>query len=421
MQKRICIFDFSAPEIQVGVLVDKHFEVIDFNLPWEIGFQTGTDGTLIACFEKALDQLDANHPTVVRFAELDAHFKEITDAETLQCLFYAFFEEILHRRLPEYGYTIEAISVYVIIPYQWKPMHRQELRRAFKRIKSNSGGEGFSPPNLMLRSILSQVLCLAVYYQKTWEELLANENELHLFLVDFTRHDLVLYRLSCEQSADYIKVELCDILRFPRPPTDIERQVSDVQNVLKAIGKTVPIVVGFSGAIGHLGRAIIELLHARLSVNFLKPQETAALLGGAELISQFEVPRDTGRSPAKPFHFVCDFCFGVRLPDGQWVELIPKGWTQPYHRKKAFRVTGTFEKFNIHLFCGLSLTDNSDTHHLAMLEIDAPENSNFSSRNPQEFILSVTLEEPTCGTFAVHLPGQSELKTAEFTVPVLMD
>ena len=421
MQKRICIFDFSAPEIQVGVLADKLFEVIDLNLPWEIGFQTGTDGTLIACFGKALDRLDANHPTEVRFAELDAHFKEITDAETLQCLFYAFFEEIFHRRLPESGYAIEAMLVYAIIPYQWKPVHRQELRRAFKRIERNFGDEGFSPPNLMLRSILSQVLCLTFYYQKTWEGLLANENELHLFLVDFTRRDLVLYRLSCKQSADDVTVELCDILRFPRPPIDIGRQVSDVQHVLEAVGKTAPVAVGFSGAIGHSGRAVIELLQDRCSATFLEPQETAALLGGAELIPQFEMPRDTGRSPTKPFHFVYDFCFGIWLPDGQWVELVPKGGIPPYHRKKAFRVTGTFEKFNIHLFCGLSLTDNNDAHHLTTLEIDAPENSNFSSRNPQEFVLSVTLDDPTRGTFAVHLPGQSELKAVEFTVPVLMD
>ena len=421
MQKYICIFDFSAPEIQVGVLIDKHFEVIDLNLPWEIGFQTGTDGTLIACFGKALDRLDANHPTEVRFEELDAHFKEITDAEILQCLFYAFFEEIFHRRLPEYGYVPETMSVYTVIPYQWKPVHRQELRKAFKRIESNSETEGFSPPNLMLRSILSQVLCLTVYYQKTWEGLLADENELHLFLVDFTRHNIVLYRLSCKQFADDVTVELCDILRFPRPPIDIGRQVSDVQHVLEAIGRTVPVAVGFSGTIGHSGRAVIELLQDRCNAIFLETQETATLLGGTELIPQVELSRDTVSPRAKPFHFLYDFCFGVRLSDDQWVELIPKGWTPPYHRKKAFRVTGTFKKFNIHLLCGLSLTDNSDTHHLATLEIDGLENSNFSSRNPQEFIFSVTLEGPTCGTFAVHLPGQSEVKTTEFTVPILMD
>ena len=421
MQKRICIFDFSAPEIQVGILADKHFEVIDLNLPWEIGFQTRTDGTLIACFGQALDRLDANRSTEVRFAELDVHFKEITEAEILQCLFYAFFEEIFHRRLPEYGYATEAMSVYTVIPYEWKPVHRQELRKAFKRIDSNSGDEEFSPPNLMLRGILSQAICLTVYYQKTWERLLVNENELHLFLVDFTRRNIVLYRLSCKLSADDVTVELCDILRFPRPPIDIGRQVSDVQHVLEAVGNTVPVAVGFSGAIGHSGRTVIELLQDRCNAIFLETQETAALLGCTELITQVELPRDTGSSRAKPFHFVYDFCFGVRLPDAQWVKLVPKGWTPPYHRKKAFRVTGTFEKFNIHLFCGLSLTDNSDTHHLATLEIDALENSNFSPHNSQEFIFSVTLEGPTCGTFAVHLPGQSELQIVKFTVPVLMD
>ena len=421
MQKHICIFDFSAPEIRVGVLTDKHFEVIDINLPWEVGFQQVANGTLTACFGEELDRLDANHPTEVRFAELDVHFQEITDADTLQCLFYAFFEEIFHQRLPESGYAIETMSVHAIIPYQWKSVHRQELRRAFKRIESSSEVEGFRPPNLMLRSILSQVICLAAYHQRDLEGLLANEHKLHLFLVDFTSYDLVLYHLFCEQSADYIKVKLCDILRFPRFPIDIERQVSDVQHVMKAIGKNVLIVVGFSGVIGHSGRAVIELLQDRCNATFLEPQDTAALLGGAELISQFEVPRDTGKFLAKPYHFVYDFCFGVRFPDRQWVELVPKGWTPPYHRKKVFRVTGTFEKFNIHLFCGLSLTDNSDAHHLATLEINAPENSNFSSHNPQELIFSITLEGPTCGTFAVHLSGQSEVKTTEFTVPVLMD
>ncbi len=421
MQKRVCIIDLSAPEFRVGLLIDDRFEPIDVNLPWEVGFRQEADGTLVRCFGDALDRLDPNQPEEVLFTELDVHFKEITDTATLECLFHAFFEEIFHRRLPEHGYEPEAMWVYLITPYHWKTAHRQQLRRTLKHIENNSRRGGLNPPNVTLRGMLSQVLCLAVHYQQVWEDLLANVSKLHLFLIDFTRHDLILYQLFCEQSADYITMELCNVLRLPDFFMDIEKQVSDIHHALKAVGETVPVVVGFSGTIDHSGRAIIELLQARCRVSFLELQEAAALLGGAKLIQQFEPPKATGRCLAKPLHFIYHFCFGVRLPDGQWIELVSKAWRPPYHRKKVFRVRGTLEKFDIHLFCGLSLTDNSDVHHLATLEIGVPENSNFSSRNPREFILSITLDDSTHGTFAAHLPSEPEPKSIEFTLPVLMD
>lgn len=416
MQKRTCIIDLSAPEIRTSILTETPFEPINLNLPWEVGFQQAADGTLTACFGDALDPLDPNHPKEVLFTELDLYFREITDAETLACLFHAFLEEIFHQQLPE-----EAMSVYVITPYQWTSVHRQQLRRTIKRLESNSPVVGTNPPNVMFRGMLSQVLCLAVYYQKVWMDILANTRKLHLFLIDFARRDLVLYQLVCEQLADYVKVELCDILRFPDFFMDIERQVSDVQHVLKTVGETIPVAVGFSGTIDHSGRAVIELLQARCSAIFFETQATAALLGGAKLVQQFEPRQDPGKYLSKPLHFVYHFCFGVRLPDGRWVELVSKRWTPPYHRKKAFRVTGTLEKFDVHLFCGLSLTDNSDVHHLATLEIDSAADNNFSSRNPMEFILSVALDNSTHGTFAIHLPNPHEPKSVEFTVPVLMD
>ena len=416
MQKRVCIINLSAPEIQIAVLTNRQLEVINLNLSWEVGFRQETDGTLTACFREAFDRLDSNRPTEIRFTDLDLHFKEITDAETLECLFHAFFEEIFQRQLPEHGYTVEAMSVYLITPYPWQSVHRQQLRRVFKVIEKDSRTSGPTPPNIALRGILNQVLCLAIHYQETWTDLLANASELYLFLLDFTRSDLMLYQLVCKQLSDYATVELCDVLRFSDFFTDIEKQVSYLQSVLKTVGETVPLVVGFSGTIDHSGRAIIELLQARCSAIFFEPQETATFLGGVKLVQQFET-----QELEKPLHFKYQFCFGVQLPDGQWIELVPKTWIPPYQRKKAFRVTGTLEKFDLNLFCGLSLTDHSDVHYLATLEIDPAEDGNFSSLNPPEFILSVALDDSTHGTFAVHLSNPHEIKSVEFTVPVLMD
>ena len=101
----------------------------------------------------------------------------------------------------------------------------------------------------------------------------------------------------------------------------------------------------------------------------------ATLLGGAELVRQFEK-----KNLERPLCFVYGFCYGVRLPDGKWVELVPKTSTVPYQRKKAFRVTESFEKLDVQLFCGLSLTDNSEVHHIATLEITPPENENIQRR-----------------------------------------
>lgn len=412
MPKRVCIINLSAPEIQISVLTNRQFETINLDLPWEVGFRQETNGTLTACFGEAFDRLDSNQSTEIRFTDLDLHLKEITDAETLECLFHAFFEEIFQRRFPEHGHPLEAGSVYLITPYQWKSVHRQQLRRVFK----DSRTAGLTPPNVILRSILSQVLCLAIHYQEARADILANVSNLHLFLVDFTRHDLILYQLVCKQLSGYTTVELLDVLRFPDFFIDIEKQVSNLQHILQKVGETDTVAIGFSGAIDHSGRAIIELLQARCSAIFLEPQETATLLGGTKLVQQFEISRFT-----KPLHFKYQFCFGVQLPDGRWLELVPKTWAPPYQRKKAFRVTGTLEKFDLNLFCGLSLTDHSDVHYLATLEIDPAEDSNFASLNSPEFILSVALDDSTHGTFAVHLPNPHKTKSVEFTVPVLMD
>ena len=421
MQKRTCIIDLSTSEIRTGILTEGQFESIDPNLPWEVGFRQEADGTLARCFGDALDQLNSNRPEEVQFIELDVHLKEITDTETLECLFHAFFEEILYRRLPKHAYPVEAMSVYVITPHQWQFVHRQQLRKALKQIENNSRSTVLNPPKIRLLGMLGQVICLVAYYQKTWMKLCTSTKKLHLFLIDFTRHDLVLYQLACRQSNGYETVELCNILRYPDFHEDIEKQVSDIHNVLKTVGETARVAVGFSGAIGRSGSAIMALLQVRCNATFLKPLETATLWGGAELIQKFENSKNTEGSHAISLQFTYTFCLGVQLPDGVWVEFVPKGWTPPYHRKKAFRLTGTFKKFNIDLFCGLSLTTNSDIHQLATLEINLSQENKFSSRNPLEFILSVTLDDSTHGTFAAHLPDEQKPRSVEFTIPILMD
>ena len=416
MQKSICLIDFSASEIQIRISDANPAKAVDFNLPWEVGFRQETEETLAACFGEALDRLDPNHPAEVRFTALDVHLKEITDVKTLECLFDAFLAEIFHRRLPEHGHPIEAMSVYVITPYQWKPVHRQQLRSVIKKNQSDSPVVGLTSPKLALRGMLSQVLCLAACYQKAWMDILTKANTLRLFLIDFVGNDIIVYQMFCKQMEDYVTVELCDILRFPDYFMDIDNQISDVQKTLQTGRKNVPVAVAFSGRIDDDAETIIDRLQAFCSATFLGFEEAATLSGGAALIHQFEET-----NLAKPLHFVYHFCFGVRLPDGKWVELVPKTWTPPYHRKKAFSVTGVPEEFAIDLYCGLSLSDNSDVHHLATLEIGYPKDSNFSSRNPAEFILSVILNDSSHGRFTVHFPNPDEQKSVEFTLPVLMD
>ena len=135
MPKSTCIINLSAPEIEIAVLIENQQQDIQLRLPWEVGFRRENGDTLVPCFGEAFKRLNSNHPAEVRFRDLDVKFKEITDEETLQCLFHAFFEEIFHQQLPEHGYPIDAMSVYAITPYQWTPTHRQQLRRALKHCK----------------------------------------------------------------------------------------------------------------------------------------------------------------------------------------------------------------------------------------------------------------------------------------------
>ena len=402
MQKRVCIIDFSSPEIRGGIVNDEGFESIELNLPWEVGFQQAADGTLSACFGEAFERLDSNRPTEIRFTALELHLQEITDASTLACLFSAFLEEIFHRRLPQ-----EAMSVYVITPYQWKFVHRQQLRKAFKTIER----PGLNTPNAVLRSCLTQSLCLVFSYRDAWQEQLAAAGELQAFLVHFSRHDLTLYHLMCEQDATCERVALRDIRRYPDFFMDMEKPVSDLHQIVKKVAANIPAVIGFSGTVSNTGSAIMKSLRARCSATFLEPQEDATLLGGAALVRELET-----QSLEKPLHFTYRFCFGVRLPDGRWVELISKACTPPCQQRKAFRVRGALEPFDVHLFCGLSLTDSSDVHHLATLALDISANN-----KNREFVLSVALSDSVHGTFAVHLPEEREPQNVAFTVPVLMD
>ena len=415
MSNRVCIINLSAPEIQIEVLVDNQLKDINLSLPWEVGFRQENGNTLVPCFGEAFERLSSNHPAEVRFSNLDARFKEITDEKTLECLFNAFFEEIFHKRLPQHGYPMETMSVYTITPYQWKPIHRQQLRKAFRRLKSDVPVSFLKPSNVTLRGMLSQTLCLSAYYQKVWMDVLTDADKCNLFLVDFARNSFVVYHTICNQLEDSVVVELTDIFEF----TDLDayKKISDVQEALKQVEDEQHVVVGFSGRIDDdVALTIIGLLQARCSATFLDPQETATLLGGAELVQQFGE-----KNLERPLHFVYHFCFGVRLPDAKWVELVPNTWTPPYHCKKAFRVTGDITEFDLHLYCGLSITENSDVLHLATLKIVPQKNKRYTLNSPMEFILSVTLNDATHGTFALHLPNPQETRSVEFTVPVLMD
>ena len=417
MPKCACVINLSAPEIQIAVLVENQLQDIHLRLPWEVGFRQENDDTLVSCFGEAFKRLSSNHPAEVRFPDLDVKFKEITDEKTLQCLFHAFFEEIFHHQLPEHGYPIDAMSVYAITPYQWTQSHRKQLRWALKRVKSDGQVTFLKPSSVTLRGVLSQILCLLVYYQKAWMDMLTDANSCHLFLIDFARYDFVVYQLICSQLEDKVAVELTDMLRFTDYFLEIEKKIAGVQKVLQKVENEQHVVVGFSGRIGDdVALTIIESLHAQCSATFFAPQASATLLGGAELVRQFEE-----KNVERPLHFAYHFCFGVRLPDGKWVELVPKTWTPPYHRKKAFRLTGSLEKFDVQLFCGLSLTENSDVHYLSTLEITPPANKKYTLNSPMEFALSVTLNNATHGTFALHLPNTEETRSVDFSVPVLMD
>ena len=409
MQQRVCIINLSVHEIEIAALADPEREAINLSLPWEVGFQQKDDGTLVACFGEAFDRLDSNNPTEIQFPNLDRFFQDLTDAETLECVFNAFFEEIFQRGLPE-----EALAIYIITPYQWKSVHRQQLRKTLKSTKNNIQIPGLNTPNVTLRGVINQILCLIICYQEAWEDLLTHANKLHLFLVDCAGQDLILYQLVCKQMSDCVTVELSDSLRFPSISMDRKKQVSNVHHTIETVGEKLPVAVGFSDMVKDDAKSMIELLQSRCSATFIEPQEEATLLGGTKLIQQF-----TGKSVAKPLHFIYNFCFGIQLPNGQWVELVPKTWTPPYHRKKAFRVTKTLSKIYIPLFCGMSLSDNSDVHHLTTIEVDYSEG--FPSRNSDEFILSVTLNDATHGTFTAHFPIPREPISVEFKVPVLMD
>ncbi len=416
MQKIVCIIDLSTTEIQIGVFTEEQFKIISPAFPWKVGFRQVTDDILVPCFGKALDQLDPDNPTEIRFIDLDVKFKEITDEKTLECLFNAFFEEIFYRWLPQHGYPIAAMSVYVVMSYQWTSIHRQHLRRALKRTKNDAPISFLKSSDVTLRGVLSQILCLSAYYQKAWIDIFTDVNKCHLSMIDFERDDCIVYHTICNQGEENVTVELCDILRFTDFSVDIDKKILDVQNAVQTVAEDMSVVVGFSGRLDDTALKFIKLLQARCRATFLEPQESATLLGGAELVRKFEE-----ESLEKPLHFVYHFCFGVHLPDGKWVELVSNTWTPPYHRKRAFRVTGDVKEFDVHLYCGLSVTANSDVHHLATLEIVPQEDKKYTLNSPMEFILSVTLNDATHGTFALHLPNPQEPRSVEFIVPVLMD
>ena len=407
MQKQTCIIDLSGTEIRAGMLTDGQFQTIDLNLPWDIGFRK-EDDTLVACFGEELKGIDTNRPNEVNFTTLDVKLKDITDPKALNCLFGAFIEEIIHQRLREHGYDIQDMSVYVITPYQWERTHREHLRKAFKQFSSELPVAAFITSNVKLRGLLSQILCLTIFFLK---DISNTHNEFLLYLIDFTRKNLILYELYCIESSDSMNVELRDIYCMTEYFMDVSTSVSKLQSIIQETGDNVPVVVGYSGRIDDdVAITTIRLLEGRIPAIYLEPQKTAALLGGVELTQQLEE-----KTLEKPLHFTHAFCFGVQLPDGKCYELVPKTWTPPYTRKKAFRVSNNKDKFDVDFICGLSVTERSNVHHIAKLEID------LIDQISRDFVLSVSLHSFSQGTFSVHFPNSLETSSIDFTVPVLMD
>lgn len=417
MSTRVCIINLSAPEIQIEVLGGSQTENITLRLPWEVGFRQENDGSLVACFGETLQHLNPNHPAEVRFTDLDVRFKDIADERTLACLLNAFFEEIFHRLLPENGCPIEGVSVYTIVPYQWKPVHRRQLRQTLKGLKSHTRVSLLNPSSVTLRCIFSQILCLSAYYQRTWANTNTDTNSCHLFLIDFARSDCVIYQTFCQELEDSVVVQLTDIFQLIDFFSDRNKKVSEVQKAFQKVDEQKSVVVGVSGRINdESAQTFIDSLQEGSSATFLDRQENAGLLGAVGLVQQFEE-----KSLEKPLHFGYRLCFGVRLPDGKLVQLVPNTWVPPYQTQKAFRVTGNPREFYVHLYCGVSMTENSSVIHLATLEVAPEKNRNYTLSSPMEFVLSVTLNATTHGTFAVHLPQPQESAGVEFAIPVLMD
>ena len=204
MPTRVCLINLSASEVEIKILADRECEAINFSLPWDIGFRQEHTGRLVACFGEAFENLDSNKPNEIQFPDLDVFFKEIADSETVACIFNAYLEEIFLQRLPE-----GAFSVHIITPYQWKSVHRQQLRKILKSIsKNNMHFPRLNPLNVVLRCMINQILCLTTCYRETWENILTHANKLHLFLVDCARQDLILYQLVCKQSPDCVTAEI---------------------------------------------------------------------------------------------------------------------------------------------------------------------------------------------------------------------
>ncbi|RKU25052.1 hypothetical protein C6497_16900 [Candidatus Poribacteria bacterium] len=410
MQKRICIINLSAPEIEITVLANCELEEINFTLPWKVGFRQQEDGTLLAFIGDEVDRLDANNSNEVLFSDLDIFIRHITDPETLALIFSAYCEEIFQQRLSK-----EALSVYVITPYQWQFVHRHQLRKILKSTINNIQDDELNPPNVIFRGMINQILCLINCYRKNLEELLVDTSELQFFLIDIARQDVILYQLFCKKFSVYVSVELSNVFRFPDYILNTPKLVSDINKECHAVEETVPVVFGFSGRIDD-GTVIIEELKSHCDATFFEPQGGTTLLGGTKLIQHF-----SEKSDATPIHFIYRFCFGVQLPNGKRVELVPKTWTPPYNSKRAFRVTGSLNKIHIPLFCGMSLTDSSDVHHLTTIEIDYSNDDPFATRNTDEIILSITLNDATHGTFKAIFSSPREPISIDFTVPVLMD
>lgn len=410
MQKRICIINLSEPEIELTVLPNHTLAEINFTLPWKVGFRQQEDGTFLAFIGDEVERLDPNNFNEVLFTDLDIFIRHITDPETLTRIFTAYCEEIFLQRLSK-----EALSVYVITPYQWQFIHRHQLRKTLKSTINIIQDDGLNPPNVIFRGMINQILCLINSYRENLEELLVDTNELQFFLVDIARQDVILYQLVCKKHMVYVSVELSNVFRFSDYILNTPKLISDINKECHAVEETVPVVFGFSGRIDD-GTVIIEELKSHCDATFLEPQVGTTLLGGTKLIQHF-----SEKSDATPIHFIYRFCFGVQLPDGKRVELVPKTWTPPYNSKRAFRVTGLLDKIHIPFFCGMSLADSSDVHHLTTIEIDYSNDDPFATRNTDELILSATLNDDTHGTFTVIFPRPREPISIDFTVPVLMD
>ena len=423
----VYIIDLSGKQWTFAkAVLDETFSVVLLReMSADIGFQQQEDGSAEVFFKPALELLDWRLPDVIRLVNLADEWHNITDEMVARHLLDAFVHALSSELTEQPG------DLYVVIPYRWRAMNREQLRQLFsanrnlsshkRGVVSQSRSVGAQSPTegivqFRFRGFVNEGIAMLSY----WKNEIASicPETFDLFWLDGRLRDLKVWHYHWRKTSIDIKsVSIFNEYTLQ----DSGALAGEIATVIASnIPKTsqcdfIIFGTGDADALKTLIQSLTEKFTGALSDIQNNQESTESLLLGAS----YWAGSLTGKGNwATGYRINYYWAFGVQLDANRILDVIPQDTAVPVKRQRALTVRGELSPFSLNLYCCFAPLVNSGLP-LASLWIE-PERK-FRQRRRFEILLEVELFDGVRGKFSAIVEGQNTWQSVPFRVPVLIE